>query len=153
MKKNRTALYLQPETHVNVCLTFVAAAKVVSALRPSNTNDVIMPHQEIHGITLRCSKQFLTPRKSCSAGHSNTMCFSSSDPLLALAWGTRHLNSPELAGKYVMVLLHQTHCSLIQHRRDCSLWHAVVQREELAQDDAELRRDAARKLAAVCQRL
>ena len=47
--------------------------------------------------------------------------------------------------------MNEMHCSLLHQRLDCSLWHAVVQREELAQDDAKLGRDAPRKLAAVLQ--
>ena len=30
-------------------------------MKLSNTNDVILPHEENYGITLRCLKQILTP--------------------------------------------------------------------------------------------
>ena len=45
--------------------------------KPSITNDVILPHEENHGI--RCLKQLfiLNTRKPCNAGHSNTRCLSS----------------------------------------------------------------------------
>ena len=32
-----------------------------ASIKPSNTNDVILPHEENHGITLRCLKQGLIP--------------------------------------------------------------------------------------------
>ena len=48
------------------------------SINRANTNNVILPHGENHGISLRCLKQVhdekfsYLSRKFCNAGHSNT---------------------------------------------------------------------------------